>query len=181
MKKKAPDRPFIILNNPTVRPASGQVNDFVNTENSYYRRGFLQGGTLLVSLLSIFGLSKIVNAFLSLGQRETQATRYRVGHWDEFQLGDVIKKQGVYLVRDDKGLFALHGDCPHLRCGFRWNAEIELFECPCHGSRFERTGRYVSGPAKKPLQHVSLTTNSNGEIIADTLQSVPEDFRLTGG
>jgi len=142
------------------------------------RRGFLKWGTLSFSLLSFLGISRMVQAFLSMGRKEDAPSRFSVGRSEDFPMGGVAKIQGVYLVRDENGLFALKGDCPHLGCSFRWNEAIRLFECPCHGSRFELSGRFVSGPAKKPLQHVLLTKNQKNEIIADILKPVPEDFRI---
>jgi len=143
------------------------------------RRGFLKWGTLLLSLLSFFGIARMVQAFLSAGNEEAAPTRFTVGRPEDLKPGDVIKHQGIYLVRDEKGIYALKGDCPHLGCGFRWDAEQNFFECPCHGSRFNRTGSFVSGPAKKPLQHAFLKMNTNGEIIADVKEVVPEEFRLS--
>jgi cytochrome b6-f complex iron-sulfur subunit len=148
---------------------------------SVKRRGFLRWGTLFLSLLSFLGFSKMVQAFLSAGQEAPAPTRYRVGSFEEFPPGTVIKKKDVYLVHDEKGLYALKGDCPHLGCGFRWIDEEGYFECPCHGSRFERSGRFLSGPARKSLQHVLLTKNPKDEIITDTLEPVAEEFRLTEG
>lgn len=155
--------------------------DPVERGTNLNRRGFLRWGTFLVSLFSLLGLSRIVQAFLSMGHEEGAPTRYVVGRWEDFPPGEVIRKQGVFLVRDEEGIYALKGECPHLGCGFRWDAKAGLFECPCHGSRFERSGRFLSGPANKPLQRVFLTKNPKGEIIADVLKAVPEDFRLSEG
>jgi len=57
------------------------------------------------------------------------------------------KKLGVY--KDEDG--ALHPvdiRCPHLGCELRWNPDEQSWDCPCHGSRFDRLGRLLSGPAQ---------------------------------
>jgi menaquinol-cytochrome c reductase iron-sulfur subunit len=41
--------------------------------------------------------------------------------------------------------------CPHLGCGYNWDPQTEHFECPCHGSVFDRDGKVLAGPAPRPL------------------------------
>lgn len=41
--------------------------------------------------------------------------------------------------------------CTHLGCHLTWNPEEETFDCPCHGSRFDKEGRLLDGPAQKDL------------------------------
>ncbi len=39
-------------------------------------------------------------------------------------------------------------NCPHMGCRLEWNPEEESYDCPCHGSRFDREGRLLDGPAQ---------------------------------
>ena len=41
--------------------------------------------------------------------------------------------------------------CPHLGCALKWNEIEHTWDCPCHGSRFERGGRLIDGPATGDL------------------------------
>ena len=41
--------------------------------------------------------------------------------------------------------------CTHLGCHLTWNPEEQVYECPCHGSRFDEEGRVIDGPAQKDL------------------------------
>ncbi len=39
--------------------------------------------------------------------------------------------------------------CPHLGCALKWNSREHTWDCPCHGSRFDRDGRLLNTPAAK--------------------------------
>jgi len=45
---------------------------------------------------------------------------------------------------------ALSAACTHQRCEVS-GYEGQTFICPCHGSRFDTSGRVVQGPAPRPL------------------------------
>lgn len=42
--------------------------------------------------------------------------------------------------------------CPHLGCALTWNKEEHTWDCPCHGSRFTRTGGLIDNPATDDLK-----------------------------
>ncbi len=37
--------------------------------------------------------------------------------------------------------------CPHLGCALKYNKHEHSWDCPCHGSRFEKDGKLIDGPA----------------------------------
>lgn len=43
--------------------------------------------------------------------------------------------------------------CPHLGCALQWNGAEHSWDCPCHGSRFDKDGRVLNNPATDDLQH----------------------------
>jgi Rieske Fe-S protein len=62
----------------------------------------------------------------------------------------------VAVYRDPTG--ALHersAICPHLGCIVRWNPAEKTWDCPCHGSRFDKFGEVINGPANSSLPHVT--------------------------
>jgi len=60
------------------------------------------------------------------------------------------KKFAVY--RDDDGSIHIRSAvCTHLYCIVDWNSLEKTWDCPCHGSRFDRFGRVVNGPAVADL------------------------------
>ncbi len=61
-----------------------------------------------------------------------------------------FSKLAVY--RDEQGvLHERSALCPHLGCFVTWNNSEKTWDCPCHGSRYDRYGRVIEGPAKKDL------------------------------
>lgn len=65
-----------------------------------------------------------------------------------------ISKLAVY--RDEQGtLHERSAVCPHLGCIVSWNSLEKTWNCPCHGSIFDRYGRVISGPANSNLDVAS--------------------------
>ena len=36
-------------------------------------------------------------------------------------------------------------------CRLEWNNEEDSYDCPCHGSRFDKNGELLDNPAKKDI------------------------------
>ena len=43
--------------------------------------------------------------------------------------------------------------CPHLGCALRWNKAEHSWDCPCHGSRFDKSGKVLNNPASDDMKH----------------------------
>jgi glycine/D-amino acid oxidase-like deaminating enzyme/nitrite reductase/ring-hydroxylating ferredoxin subunit len=83
------------------------------------------------------------------------------GSVDEIAVGEgaVIRdgavKRAVY--RDTDGhVHACSATCTHLGCVVRWNSLEKTWDCPCHGSRFDRFGEVLNGPAIERLKPVEI-------------------------
>jgi glycine/D-amino acid oxidase-like deaminating enzyme/nitrite reductase/ring-hydroxylating ferredoxin subunit len=64
-----------------------------------------------------------------------------------------MSKLAVY--RDEQGtVHERSAVCPHLGCVVSWNSAEATWDCPCHGSSFDRYGRVISGPANSDLKGV---------------------------
>ena len=42
--------------------------------------------------------------------------------------------------------------CPHLGCALKWNPQEHSWDCPCHGSRFDESGKLLDNPATNDLK-----------------------------
>jgi glycine/D-amino acid oxidase-like deaminating enzyme/nitrite reductase/ring-hydroxylating ferredoxin subunit len=64
----------------------------------------------------------------------------------------------IAAYRDEDGnLHERSAICPHLGCIVHWNDAEATWDCPCHGSRFDRFGVVVNGPANRDLVDVENT------------------------
>jgi cytochrome b6-f complex iron-sulfur subunit len=86
---------------------------------------------------------------------------------------------GVYLdVTGGAPVMALYQKCVHLGCRVPWCASSSWFECPCHGSQYNRWGEYRFGPAPRGLDRFP-TAVRDGEVHVDTGQIVTGPSRTT--
>lgn len=60
-------------------------------------------------------------------------------------------KVGVYKDIDGN-IYAIKPVCTHLGCELTWNNLNKTWDCPCHGSRFDYTGKIIYSPSIKNLE-----------------------------
>jgi cytochrome b6-f complex iron-sulfur subunit len=67
------------------------------------------------------------------------------------------------------GVRAIYKVCTHLGCLYKWVETNDRFECPCHGSKFLKTGTRVDGPARRNLDNFPIEVlDGQGNAIART-------------
>lgn len=66
------------------------------------------------------------------------------------------------------GLMALFQRCVHLGCRVPWCASSIGFECPCHGSKYNRVGEYYAGPAPRNLDRFVVEIRNEDRFIIRT-------------
>jgi len=81
------------------------------------------------------------------------------------------KAKKVYMggVLDgmDAGVVALYQKCVHLGCRVPWCKVSQWFECPCHGSKYNRVGEKKGGPAPRGLDRFPVKIEG-GKVNVDT-------------
>jgi cytochrome b6-f complex iron-sulfur subunit len=84
---------------------------------------------------------------------------------------DLPKAKAVYpeniFAGMEQGYVALYQRCVHLGCRVPWCETSQWFECPCHGSKYNRVGEKRGGPAPRGLDRFPLEV-SGGQITVDT-------------
>jgi cytochrome b6-f complex iron-sulfur subunit len=68
----------------------------------------------------------------------------------------------------EQGLVALYQKCPHLGCRVPSCPSSGWFECPCHGSQYNRVGEKKGGPAPRGMDRFPFTIAGNGDVTVDT-------------
>ena len=74
---------------------------------------------------------------------------------------------GAVLTGMESGVVALYQKCVHLGCRVPWCQSSQWFECPCHGSKYNRVGEKKGGPAPRGLDRFAVSVDG-GSVIIDT-------------
>ncbi len=83
-----------------------------------------------------------------------------------------LDPDGVYAdITNGARVMALYQVCVHLGCKVPWCQSSQWFECPCHGSRYNRWAEYRGGPAPRGLDRFRVMVE-DGTVIVDTSQII---------
>ena len=83
----------------------------------------------------------------------------------------------------DGGVIALYQKCPHLGCRVPECVTSQWFECPCHGSQYNRVGEKRGGPAPRGMDRFAMSVDAAGSLTVDTgtiIQGPPIGTNTTG-
>ena len=140
------------------------------------------------SLLTFLGIGGLAATFLSaIGATARflfphvfyeESQRVKVGIPGDFPDGTVsfLQDAKVFLHHSEQGYHAIGSTCTHLGCIV---AETDDgFSCPCHGSRFDETGRVKGGPAPRALPWYEVSQSPGGQLVVDRSRLVPEGTKF---
>jgi cytochrome b6-f complex iron-sulfur subunit len=119
--------------------------------------------------LAAAGTTGFAYEFLSPNVLYEPSPIVNVGKPENFAVDSVSLEvnAGIYVVRAAEGFFALNAVCTHLGCLTTWNQELGVIACPCHGSKFNRNGEKIEGPAPKPLPWLKTWVSDEGDLMID--------------
>ena len=66
------------------------------------------------------------------------------------------------------GIVVLYQKCPHLGCRVPQCVSSQWFECPCHGSQYNRVGEKKGGPAPRGMDRFQFAVSAAGDVVIDT-------------
>ena len=141
------------------------------------RRDFLGLGSLWAAatamLFGMVGMLRLPKAAVL----SSPSKRFRVNLPEALQAGEAFTPSGrnVAVFRDEQGVYAISRVCTHLGCIVKPTAEG--FECPCHGSRYDRDGLVTKGPAPRPLQWLEVK-EQGGVLYVDEGANVAAGTRV---
>jgi cytochrome b6-f complex iron-sulfur subunit len=160
------------------------------------RRDFFRGGILMgLSVFTAqFGFATL--AFLYPNLKGGFGSTITAGSLDEIRNAIQSTRQPFYLGSGkfylvpydvdplppeyegvaNAGLMALYQRCVHLGCRVPFCEQSQWFECPCHGSKYNRAGEYQSGPAPKGLDRFPVVLEGN-TVKVDTATLKPGPAR----
>jgi len=138
------------------------------------RRDFLglaAFGTAIISSLAV--LAGVFRMFKPDVHYE-ESQKFKIGKPENFPMG-IVKKlddKKVFIFSDDQGLYAVSAICTHLGCivyTTEWG-----FLCPCHGSKYDKGGKVIAGPAPRPLPWYEISQSVDGSLVVDASKEVPK-------
>ena len=164
------------------------------------RRQVLNRGIVATFSLAIAGFGAACVAMLWPSLSGGFGSKIRVGKFDEIMEEVADKKEPFYLGAGrvyinpyppadaekakkitayaavvegyEQGVVALYQKCPHLGCRVPWCKTSQWFECPCHGSQYNRVGEKKGGPAPRGMDRFAATVE-NGVVVVDTKTIIP--------
>ena len=143
----------------------------------------LVGGTFAASLIAFLwpsaggGFGGKVQVDTSLGDIEASFTTKKEPFYipeartylQPYPKGDLKNASKIYqppiLKGMEMGLVGLYQKCVHLGCKVPWCQSSQWFECPCHGSKYNRVGEKRGGPAPRGLDRFALTISGQSVTI----------------
>lgn len=78
-----------------------------------------------------------------------------------------INSTPVIVFRTGQTTFkALSMICTHQGCTTNWVNSVQQFQCPCHGSKYDKDGKVIQGPATQNLRTYTTEYKSDtNELI----------------
>jgi len=142
------------------------------------RQFFVKLGLGSLSIATV-GTAVFAYQFLSPNVLYEPSPIVNAGKPESYPLDSVVLdvNSGIYIIHAKEGFFSLAAVCTHLGCLTAWKPELGIIACPCHGSKFNRDGEKIEGPAPRPLPWYRTWLSDDGDLMVDRSMIVrPMEF-----
>lgn len=121
-------------------------------------------GNALLGLSGTLGLAGLMR-FLSFEMDPAPPEQFDLGPAADFPRGAQVSLMHIpaAVIHDEDGFRAISLVCTHLGCTVEQRGG--MYECPCHGSQYDRLGRVARGPSTAPLRRLRVEVNEAGNLI----------------
>jgi thiosulfate dehydrogenase [quinone] large subunit len=90
-----------------------------------------------------------------------------VGVGQAKQVKDPSDGSPAWVLQLTAGQFsAVSAVCPHQGCTVAFVSPSDGFACPCHGSRFDATGKLLNGPATRALTTIPVSVQGSNIVAS---------------
>lgn len=106
-----------------------------------------------------------VGPLTSLATGHPQRVTVLSDRWDAYTHHPPGPIGNVWLLPGDSAdrVRCLHVTCPHLGCAIDYAADRNAFNCPCHASEFDATGRRRFGPSPRDMDELQCRVTDADE------------------
>lgn len=126
-------------------PIIGKLKDNILIGTGYNTWG-LSNGFLSGNILSDIIFNK-TNKYISLFSPHRKITGEFKSYLKNFSYSILGYLNGFFYNNSHNKKYK----CPHMGCNLIYNEVEKTWDCPCHGSRFNKNGKCISGPANKNI------------------------------
>jgi menaquinol-cytochrome c reductase iron-sulfur subunit len=139
----------------------------------------LAGAVVAVPIISYL-LSPLINPAPRIWRPVGPVDKFKVGETIEVAIDDPsslpwagqTSQTAVWVRRSSETAFtAFAVNCTHLGCPVSWQAEAQIFLCPCHGGVYYGDGTVAGGPPPHPLPRYEVRVN--GGVVEVLTQPLP--------
>ena len=142
-----------------------------------HRKDFIKQFGYLIAVLPASSalLSSCAGLYYASFVEEGRVLRISKGEFQQVKGGKQIERDFVVIQSDsmrypigifktpNNGYLASLMQCTHRGCEL--NIGGGIFNCPCHGSEFDSSGRVLEGPAEENLKSFEITADNENIYV----------------